>query len=45
MIVEVDSKDEARAIVPPALRPEARVVQLNIFTMQEIEGILNQHDP
>ncbi len=45
MIVEADSKDEARGIVPPAFRAQARVVQLNAFTMQEIESILQDHRP
>jgi len=43
MIVEVGSKDEARGIVPPAFRAQARVVQLNGFTMPEIEEIMRMH--
>ena len=43
IIIEVDSKDEARAIVPPAFRSQAKVVQLNGFSMEEIEDILRQH--
>ena len=43
MIVEVGSKDEARAIVPPAFRSQARVVQLNHFTMEDVEDILREH--
>ena len=43
MIVEVDSKREARGIVPPALRPQARIVQLNFYTINDIEGILAGH--
>ena len=45
LIVEVESKDEARAIVPPIFRAEAKVVQLNAFTSEEIQGMLRQHDP
>src|SRR5262245_59547121 len=33
---DVESKDEARAIVPPGLRSQAKVVQLNAFAMEEI---------
>ena len=44
MIVEVDSKDEARGIVPPAFRAQARVVQLNSFTMKDIDDILRHHE-
>ena len=43
MIVDVASKDEARGIVPPAFRPAAKVVQLNTFTMDEIEDALRRH--
>jgi len=43
MIVEVDSKEDARLIVPPAFRAQAKVVQLNTFTMSEIEEIRRHH--
>lgn len=43
MIVEADSKDEARLIVPPPFRNQARFVQLNSFTREEIADILRQH--
>ncbi len=45
MVVEVDSKDEARGIVPPAFRAQAKIVQLNTWTMEEIEDILHLHEP
>ena len=41
--VDVDSKDEARRILPPAMRPQAKIVQLNTFTMEEIDDILRRH--
>ena len=41
--VDVDSKDEARRILPPAMRPHAKIVQLNTFTMEEIDDILRRH--
>jgi hypothetical protein len=43
IIVEVDSKEEARCILPPAFRSQARIVGLNRFTMEEIEEIFRQH--
>jgi hypothetical protein len=43
IIVEVDSKDEARNIVPPAFRREATIVGLNTFTIEEIDKILREH--
>ena len=45
IVVEVDSRDEARAIVPPPFRSQAKVVQLNAFTMGEIEDFLRQYKP
>ena len=45
IVVEVDSRDEARAIVPPIFRSQAKVVQLNTFSMEEIQDILHQHQP
>ena len=40
MIVDVDSKDEARRILPPAFRNQAKIIQLNSFTVEEIDEIL-----
>ena len=45
IVVEVGSRDEARGIVPPAFRSQAKVVQLNAFTMKDIESILQHHKP
>jgi hypothetical protein len=45
MVVEVDNKDEALRIVPPAFRPQTKIVQLNAFTMKDIEDILRHHGP
>ena len=43
LIVEVDSKAEARLIIPPALATQARVVQLNAFSLEQVEEIRRQH--
>ena len=40
MIVDVDSKEDARVIVPPALRTQARIIGLNKFTIDQIDDIL-----
>lgn len=42
-IVDVDNREEALAIVPPAFRSRATIVELNKFTLEEIDTILNQH--
>jgi len=43
MTVEADSKEQARSIVPPALRRQARVTALNTFSAEQIDEILAQH--
>jgi len=43
-IAEVNTKEEAQNIVPAAFRSEATVIQLNDFTVAEIEHILKQHN-
>jgi hypothetical protein len=43
LIVEVDTKEEARSILPPAFRSHARIVGLNKFTMEQIDEILLYH--
>ena len=45
IIVQVESKEEARSIVPPAFRSQAKIVQLNMFTMDDIEDVLRRHQP
>jgi hypothetical protein len=42
-IVDVDSKEEAKAIVPPAFRHQATIRMLCKFTMEDIEEILRNH--
>jgi len=44
IIVEVESKDEARGIVPPAFRSQARIVQLNTFTLEQVDELRRHHD-
>ena len=43
IIADVESKDEARSILPPVFRSEARIVRLNYFTMEEVDEVLRQH--
>jgi hypothetical protein len=42
-IADVDDKDQARSIVPPTYRSQARIVQLNTWTMDEINEIYRYH--
>ena len=43
IIVELDSKEEARSIVPPMFRSRASIIGLNRFTLREVEDILREH--
>lgn len=43
MIVESDSKEDARNIVPPDLRPIARIVRLTQFTMAQVDELKRLH--
>lgn len=43
IVVEADNKEEARSVLPPLYRPQARIVKLNRFSLEEIEEILRHH--
>jgi hypothetical protein len=43
IMVEVDSKEAARSILPPAFRSQATVVKLNKFSMKELEELIKHH--
>jgi hypothetical protein len=43
IIAEVETREEARGIVPVAFRPAAKVVRLGKFTMSQIERTLREH--
>jgi hypothetical protein len=43
IIVDLDSRDEARALLPSAFRAQARIVKLNKFSIEEIDDILSHH--
>lgn len=38
IVVEVDSKEQAECILPPAIRSQARIVALNKFTKEQVES-------
>ena len=43
LIVEVDSKEDARRILPPAFRSQALIVGLNKFSIEEIDALFRHH--
>ena len=43
LIVEVENKDRARQIVPPAFRSDAKIIKLHTFTREEMDNIEEVH--
>ena len=43
LTVEVETKEEARRILPPALRAKARIVRLSKFSLTHYGALLQQH--
>jgi hypothetical protein len=43
IIIEGESKEEARLIVPPLFRPDAKIIQLVTFTSKELMKPENFH--
>ncbi|MFZ0283083.1 MAG: hypothetical protein WAL29_15645 [Bacteroidales bacterium] len=43
LIVEVENKDQARQILPPLFRSEAKIVKLHTYTREEMENIEEVH--
>ena len=37
IVVEVDSKEDTRSILPPVYRSQATIVELNKFTLKEMQ--------
>jgi hypothetical protein len=42
VIVDVDTREEARSILPPEYRSTAKIIQLNKFTKEEIDEIFGK---
>lgn len=40
LVVDVENRDEAANIIPPMFRAQARIVQLNSFTLAEVEHMM-----
>jgi hypothetical protein len=43
MIVQLDNKSQAKQLLPPLYRPEAKITRLNKFSMNDIEESLKYH--
>jgi hypothetical protein len=43
IVVDLESKEEAIALLPPLFRQEAKITALRKFTQADIEGVREQH--
>jgi hypothetical protein len=43
LIVDMADKQEARMILPPAFRADAKIVRLTYFSMEQINATLARH--
>jgi hypothetical protein len=43
IVVDLDSKEEALAILPPLFRHDAKIIALEKFTMDDLEETMEQH--
>lgn len=43
IIVDIESKEAAKAILPPDARYQAKIVQLNKFSLEKIDKVLRLH--
>lgn len=43
--LEMGSKEEARSILPVPYRSQAKIVELNKFTIKQIDEIISHHKP
>jgi len=43
LILDIENKEQARNILPPVFRPQAKIIQLNRFSMTEKDEIQPYH--
>jgi hypothetical protein len=43
IILDLESKKEALSVVPPGFKSEAKIVQLNKFTLQDVDRMSKHH--
>jgi hypothetical protein len=44
IFADLDSKDEARSIVPPAYRRQTTIVELCKFSIKELDDLITYHE-
>jgi hypothetical protein len=43
VIVEANDKDEARRMLPSVMRPRAKIVMLNKFSIEDADELMSHH--
>ncbi|MGH9773129.1 MAG: hypothetical protein ACRD4Q_15755, partial [Candidatus Acidiferrales bacterium] len=41
--VDVENKEDALCLIPPGFRKQAKIVELNKFTLEQIDSLLKEH--
>ena len=44
IIVDVDNKNDAKMILPRVYRNDAKIVQLNVFSLETVNDLLSHHE-
>ena len=44
IVMEIESKEMAEMMLPPLLRPGAKIIELRKFEMDEMEKVVSSHD-
>jgi hypothetical protein len=44
IVIEVDNKEDARRVIPPQFRADAKVIELNYFTMEDLDELTAKHE-
>lgn len=43
IVVEAETREEARNMLPPAVRANAKIIGLNKFSIEELENLIKHH--
>jgi len=43
-IMDAESKEEVRSVIPPLLRRDAKIIALQRFRMEDLENTMKQHE-
>ena len=44
-VVDVDTREEAKQILPPSFRLQAKIIELTRFTLADLDTSLGYHEP